>query len=74
MKYDPNAAQSFANTHSMAVIGLHNSDRIQLINTDGGLAQLLYDVVAQAWHEKVSMEVRLYVLYQKTRRDKRLPQ
>ena len=58
MEYRPDAAAAYANASSIAVVGLHESDRIQLINLDGSLTQHLYDVVKGAWHKEVSMKVR----------------
>jgi len=56
MAYRPEAAAAFLDTPAIAVVGLHNSDRIQLINIDGSLAQHLLDVVRTAWHKEVSMK------------------
>jgi len=56
MQYDPKSASAFANTSAMAVVGLHESDKMQFINVDGSAAQLLYDVVSKAWHSNVAMK------------------
>ena len=58
MQYDPKAASAYVNTPEMAVVGLHESDKMQFINVNGGLAQLLYDTVSNAWHSNVSMKVK----------------
>ena len=61
MQYRAEAVADFADSSSIAVVGLHDSNELQLINLDGGLAQLLFDVVTQAWHKTVSMKVGVVV-------------